>query len=316
MKKQRLFVLYFLNILGIATAQQEPIFTLYRESQSIMNPASVSSDFYMNGFTRFVGTSVRTQWNGLKRHPQTAVLSGDYINKNTSTKAPFFRLVTGGFLLNDQVSVLNQTGIYGRIAALGSKDSRRRGVSVGLSAGASWTRLDAANVQFRDVGDLLNGSTKAVIPNFGLGTFYYTSLTEAQGKEPDNFIYGGISIPQILRGSFSAPTTTVGNSLNLTHKQHLYVVFGYIKAIGDRSFVESSVWLKSVPNVPLHTDFNVRVQIAALSLGAGYSTSKTLHAETAFTLNQRFRIGYEFDLNQGIVSAFGTSHELNIRFFY
>ena len=48
------------------SAQQLPLFSQYRESQSILNPAAVSIDFIRNRNNLSLGASYRNQWDQTK----------------------------------------------------------------------------------------------------------------------------------------------------------------------------------------------------------------------------------------------------------
>ena len=102
---------------------------------------------------------------------------------------------------------------------------------------------------------------------------------------------------------------------------HFYGLAGYHKSLNEESYLETSVWVRYVKNVPVQADVNVQYQMStAFSLGIGYSSNQTLHAEVGFTLgenmgwdNQAVKIGYSYDVPFNTLSPhFGAAHEINV----
>jgi type IX secretion system PorP/SprF family membrane protein len=292
-------------------AQQLPIFTQYREYHSLMNPASISSDYFLNQYATSVGASLRTQWIGVTKHPKTQILKGEHILK----KDNYFSLVTGGHILNDQAGASQMTGVYGRIAALGSNKDYFQGFSAGFNIGYVRLRMDGTAVTWHDANTIDPSVKTQSYPDIGFGIFGYKALTKR--GEGDNIIYGGISVPQLLSN------TTFLKTILLKREAHIYTQVGYYKYLASQSFIEFSMWGKYVKNAPFHLDFNTRFQfIPAFWLGIGASSAKTIHAETGYVFGENFglkknalRIGYGFGLNMGQVANYlGTSHEINISY--
>lgn len=309
-------VFTFFSFLSVSLhAQQLPIFTQYRELQSIVNPAFISSDYMLNGQRLSVGASYRTQFVGIKRNPKTQILRGEYV----SHKGTFFKPVLGGFVLNDQISTFGTTGVYGKIALLGSHDPRYGGFSAGLTAGYSRLSFNATEIAWHDAGDVFaqQNLNKGYV-DIGLGVFGYLSLTGKTrfgfGEGSNDIVYGGLSIPQML-----SPTLKFSNTpkeIDIQRNPHIYFTAGFYKFIGQDNFIEPSIWVKYVKNAPVHINLNMRYQIKnKLWLGGGYSTAKTLHAETGFWLSNTLKVGYGFDYALSNIASFlGVAHEVHLAF--
>lgn len=308
--KRHLLSYLFLTLNWTLFAQQTPLFTQYREYQTIINPAAVSNDFILNNYNVSLGASLRTQWISLKRNPKTQILRGDYIQKTDN----FFGLSAGGYVMSDNAGATNLSGIYGRFAVLGTNDPQKGGFSVGFTGGMGRLRLNISDVYVRDAADLALIQTSKWFPDLGVGAYAYKSLSD---KGEGNFIiYGGLSAPQILGNNVFFQTTN--KSVNIPRTRHFYGTAGIIMYLNSQSYIEPSVWVKYVSGVPIHTDFNVRYQmLPALALGLGYSSSRAVHSEISFSFGEGesrlFCFGYGFDYVFGTEAPFfGTSHEVNL----
>ncbi len=315
-------VLTFFTIKTTLKAQQLPIFTQYREAQGLINPAFISSDYMLNGNKMGIGASYRTQFSGIKRAPKTSILRGEYVFENDN----FFKPNLGGFIVNDQTSTIGTTGIYGKIAALGTFDPRYGGFSIGLMAGVTRFNFNATDIAWHETGDILSQQNiNKIYPDIGLGAFGYLSLSGKKqfifGEGSDNILYGGFSIPQIL--SPTLPFSSNNKELTFQRSPHFYAQVGYYKFVNKISFFEPSIWVNYVKNVPPRIDFNLRYHIKNIFwLGSGYSSNKTLHAETGFWLNnalnlkdQKIKLCYAFDYSLENTAPFlGMAHELHLVF--
>ena len=78
MNKRFLFCLaVILVVICDVNSQQLPLFTQYRDLQTVINPAAIPADFFIYDNNFSIGASFRTQWVGLQNNPQTVTLRGD-----------------------------------------------------------------------------------------------------------------------------------------------------------------------------------------------------------------------------------------------
>jgi type IX secretion system PorP/SprF family membrane protein len=314
MKKIFFFIL-LLVCCNASKAQQLPLFTQYRDYHSLLNPASVSSDFMLNTYKFSAGASMRLQWLGASNNPKTQVLRAEWVTNPENT----FSFITGGYLMNDQTGRTGATGAYGRIAGYFSGNPKNEGFAAGLNIGAVQYRVDATNSRLWDADDrLLGGRQQQILPDVSVGIFGYRSLT----NDEDNILYGGLSIPQVLGLDFNLKTE-MGKGYAIKRIQHYYGQIGFYHFLTAESFFEVSSWLRYVKNVPFDADFNLRYQMQEyVWLGVGFSTSKILHTEFGCLLGQLFeldsrdfKIGYGYDYSfSNIAPFFGASHEVNLTF--
>jgi len=287
-------------------AQQLPLFTQYREYQTILNPAAVGSGYFAMDQNLTFGASYRNQWTGLDNGPTTATLRGEYIYENTG-----FSLLSGGYILHDETGPTGNTGIYGRVGGVISPDPYYGGIAVAISGGIVQYRVNGEEITLREQGDVLdNQSETNIAPDVGFGVFAYKNIN-------DNYIYGGISVPQVIGLDLSFDTQN--GEFSTERIQHLYAHAGYLLAFQDGSNIEPMVWAKFVSGAEANVDVNVRYQMQnKFWIGLGGSTSQAIHAEAGVILDNYdniFKIGYGYDYNFSSFGPFaGSTHEINLNF--
>lgn len=293
-----------------ATAQQLPLFTQYREYSGIINPAYLNSDNFLNEKNLSFGTSYRAQWVGKERTPRTAAIRGEHAWMNEG-----IGLLTGGYLLNDQLGPTGFTGLYGKIGGIIGYDPRVSGLCVALNFGMVQHRILASRVNLIDPNDrLADVDQTRIIPDVGFGLFYYHLL-----DNNDN-LYAGYSMPQAL--ALDLTYKTIQGEYGLDRVRHHYFNAGYYKFINDESFIEPSIWLRSVAGAPLSLDLNIRYQVnGSFWVGTGSGTNGAFHGEAGFILGDNLgldntlKIGYGFDyFFKTYGPFFGTSHEINLAY--
>lgn len=307
MKKITSILLFFICSLTLVKSQQLPLFTQYREYHAIVNPANINSDYFVNEYTGSLGASMRLQWANIERSPRTQILRGEYITQNEG----YFKIVTGGHLMNDQTGPTGMTGLYGRIAIVGNDRPQEGGWSAGFNIGMTQFRLNNTDVNFNQPAIADVRSVRKIYPDVGIGIFGYIPIN---GQEGGDIIYAGASIPQIF--GLDLTIANERGSFNFQRVPHYFGTVGFYKFIGEQSFVETSTWIKYVQGSKVNVDANIRGQISkVLWLGLGYSTSQFIHAELGVLLgdNPRIKIGYGYDYAFSTISPFfGAVHELNL----
>jgi len=168
---KKILLLFGLLIIGDwLSAQHLPLFTQYGAQAGIINPAAVSSDYFLYEHNVSFGGSYRKQWVGLESAPTTQVLQGQYMYTDRGA----FNWIAGGYLINDQTGPTGFTGAYGRLAGIITDDPYYSGLSFGLSFGAVQYRVNVNELRLRESNDILTADNQAkFFPDFGLGAYYY-----------------------------------------------------------------------------------------------------------------------------------------------
>lgn len=294
---------------GGLSAQQLSLFTKYRETATMINPAAMESDWLTYGYNMSFGANYRRQWVGQENTPETQSIRFSYINPY-KTGATF---TAGGYLLNDQTGPTGYTGFYGRIGTVISREPESYGISVGLSAGYVGYRIRSSELVVRQEGDPLTGVDQSQShPDLGLGVFAYGLMND------DHMLYGGVSVPQLL--GFDLTYQNDNGEYDVTRVRHYYGMAGWYWFTGSDSFLEVSTWVKYVEGAPLNADLSLRYQLpSAPYVGFGLSTAKNFHFEAGVNVGQsynadtNFRIGYGYDYSfESFSPTFGGTHEIQL----
>lgn len=319
MKQLIPFFYLFLFISTWLDAQQVPLFTQYRENQSLINPASIHADNIGYSFrpNSSAGLSYRYQWVDLKSGPRTMIARYEHIMEDLS-------MLTGLTLIRDATGPTSTTGAYLRYAYQ-VEFSRYSLLSIGFSSGILQSSLNGNKGVTRDAGDAKSISEfNAIYFEFNPGVFYKSTL----GNEDDFYI--GLSFPQL----FSTKFIKIDNESYIKKEPHVFAQVGLYKYLGDgfgslngAMFLEPSLWFKYVVYALPQLDMNIRFQMAELFwIGTGYSIAvsdqfygNNLHMEFGVTLNtvddRVFKIGYGFDKSITTFGPrFGSTHEINLTY--
>lgn len=296
-------------------AQQLSLFSQYRENLSIINPASVGTNYLSYGENLSFGASYRAQWEGFENAPTTATLRGEHLFETGGA----FNLLSGGYLINDQTGPTGFTGLYGRIGGVISDDPYYGGIAVGLSFGMVQFRVNSSEIVLRQQNDVLSGDDQnQFFPDVGFGIFAYKQISG--GFFDDDYVYGGISVPQVV--GLDLTFSDENGEYSTKRIQHFYGVLGFYKFFNDDSFLEPSAWIKYTQNAPVNVDINIRYQIQRnFWIGVGGSTAQTFHAEAGVLMGENLgfdntlRIGYGYDYTfSSFGPSTGGSHEINISY--
>ncbi len=300
----------------VVKAQQVPLFTQYRESQGVLNPAAINYDFFTDRHTTSFGASYRRQWADIANAPMTQILRGEHY----MTDRAGIGMLMGGYLMNDQTGPTGFTGLYGRFATVFTSDAEYSGLSIGLSAGAVQYRVKTSELKLRDPNDIRALTDRMQIyPDLGMGVFYYQRM---DGVLDDDYFYAGLSIPQVM--GLDLQFQTDGGKFSTKRIQHYFANIGWYHFMGESSFIEPSASIKYAPNVPLNIDLNARYQMGtSFWVGVGTSLQGKIHAETGVIIGRsmgssnNFKIGYGFDYSfQSYGPYAGTTHEVNLSFSF
>jgi len=317
-----------------ATAQQLPLYTQYRDNWTQINPASLYNGYINYEHDVAIGISHRQQWT-----------DPDLIGSPISTMAQFqyvvedYNFFTGGYIVNDQTGNIGTTGIYGNFAyqiPLG-KGRIDQTLSVGISGGLVQYSVDLSMLEMTATNAYLGLSEKIFYPDFGAGLFYHY----------DDKFYAGVSIPQLFGLNLEVRNTVKPeNPFTLMRVRHYYAVIGgyfdFDFLEGETAFIEPSLWIRYVENVPLSFDVNIRYKPSDYFwLGVGYGSATVLptvrtqvntdprpsiapnkhilHLEAGVTLpyifqpegNLKIGFGYDVQLSE-YLNNFGNSFEIHV----
>lgn len=271
-------------------AQQLPAYSQYIFNPYLVNPAYAGVKDYYEAIANY-----RYQWVGITDAPRTYILS---VNGPHKTK----NLGLGGAIYADVVGPTSRTAAYAsgayHLDLSGSK------LSLGLSIGLMQFRVDGQKIFMVDEGDaiLQNSILTAILPDFGLGAYWYTDRA-----------YVGISVPQFINSNITFVETETLTASSLS--QHFMFNAGYKFEIDDDWEVEPSVLVKYVYPVKMQFDVTTRAIYKdfawtgicwrsqdAISVMLGYKTD-----------NDKVYFGYSYDITTSNLRHYSSgTHEIMV----
>jgi type IX secretion system PorP/SprF family membrane protein len=316
MKKQGL-PLFFSLLTSLLWGQQLSYYTQFRNAQGVLNPASVSSDYFLYEYNTTVQATYRGQWVENPETPRTVHLSIEHITDLQGRRA--FELLAGLNIVQDKTGPLNRTGYYARMGSVLTEDPYYGAFSVAMSIGALQYQIRADRLIWADPTDVRvpEFNVNQVSFDIGIGAFYYKRLNNG-----DN-IYAGISVPQLM-GSEINFVKAIDRDVRVLQSPHFYATGGWYHFVNDEAFVEVSAWAKHTNGVPLNLSLIGRFQpVRTFWVGGGLNVNGMTHLEVGLNIpdmlfkNSNLKIAYAIDYN---VAAFGlplgTSHEITLAYMF
>jgi type IX secretion system PorP/SprF family membrane protein len=307
---------------SLGVAQQLPYQTQFRQLYGYINPASVSSDYFLYEYNTSINSSYRLQWSANPQTPRTYHLSGEHIINNSARRSGGFNLATGGMLVQDRVGPLSLTGVHARVASLFADDPYFGAFSLGFNFGMTQYRIRHDRIVWEEPeidpnAPLANIATTR--PEIGVGAYYFKRFK--RGRLRGDNLYAGLSVPQMWAAQLDVPDKE-GKLVPITRIPHFYMTTGWYHFFSQDGFIEVSMWGKYTRGLPPNIHFTGRIQpIRTFWAGGGFNLNGLVHLETGFNLpgflaeDGNLKIGYAFDYN---ISAFdlpfGASHELHISY--
>jgi type IX secretion system PorP/SprF family membrane protein len=297
---KKIVALFFTIGFGtVVYAQQLPQLTQYMINNYAINPAIAGMhDYYQ------VNTTIRNQWAGINDAPRTTILS-IYGKKND-------HVGLGGVVYNDQAGPTSRLGgniSYTYHLSLSSEVK----AAFALAAGFSQFKILKEGLNFEDnfANEAQGGDIVRTVPDatFGFNTY---------GKN----WYLGLSIPQLLSYSPDLYDRNYFDNYNEESEgkleRHYYVLGAYKYQIDPFWSIEPSLLLKSFKAAPTQFDIGVKTTYDdKLWFGGGYRTNGDILCLLGYTINERYILGYSYDISTGDIGAASNgSHEfmLGIKF--
>lgn len=292
MKRFRLYIttLLFLVVGLNGFAQQDPMYTQYMNNPLSVNPAFAGS----RGVSSMTGV-FRKQWLGIEGSPTTSALS-----YNTPVKKYNFGL--GGSLLYDALGPVTQTGLY-LDYSYHIRFNEKGTLSFGLMGGFNYYYVNYTGLRYNDPDvDINTMENKALfLPNFGIGTYYYTDK-----------LYLGLSVPKLLRNSLDK-TLDTGDHLN-REEWHVFFLGGYILNLTNNIDFKPSFITRYTPGAPVSLELTATFMLYdKIWLGGMYRFGDSFGGLIRWQINPQLHVGYSYDLANTTLKGFNRgTHEIFI----
>lgn len=271
-------------------AQQDALFTQYMTNPISINPAIAGVRNVSN-----VSTVFRKQWVSIDGAPTTINLSydGTFNEDNVGLAAN---------LLHDRIGPVVQTGLYVHYAYhLRFDENRKRNLSLGLLAGANYHTFDLTTLDIYEPDDDINYTDvyHKLMPNFGVGAFYYSDA-----------FFAGVSIPKLLRNKYSNESNNLSDENR--EERHVFGMVGGVIAVVEDIKFKPSVIGRVVNGAPYSLDLNATFMfVDQIWLGATYRVKSSWGFLARWQVNENIHIGYSFDLSNNRLRHYNNgTHEI------
>ena len=260
--------------------QQDPMFNQYAFNTVSLNPAYAGA----SGNIRAIAVS-RFQWVGIEDAP---------ITHSANIHAPVTdKLALGLSVIQDNIGPTKQFFGFADIA-YHLPVSRKANLSFGIKAG-----FIQFNTNLNELGLLndpeLSGGISDIKPNIGAGAYYHT----------DKF-YIGFSVPRLMESEFGAATGSVQS-----YRRHSFLILGYIGKLSDNLQFKPTSVIKAVEGAPLSFDITPTFILKEkFVFGPTFRNSSELGALVQYWFNERFRVGYAYDIPTNAIRGTSGSHEI------
>jgi len=164
----------------------------------------------------------------------------------------------------------------------------------------------AVRICLRDDNVLTNNPESAVLPDFSLGTYYYT-----------NKYFIGLSIPMFLTHELNQGKGKY-ELMNQFSNYNYFFEGGYYFVLSHLLKLLPSILIKYHPdNVP-QVDLNAQLIFKdRIGIGAGYRNKNTLVGMLYCKLNQQVKISYGYDFATGTTGKYSSgSHEVILNYLF
>jgi len=295
--KNILYTIAFILISGSLFCQQETMYTHYLSNRMTINPAYTGTEKGINFLAMH-----RSQWVSFSGAPTSQIVSASmpFEAKNIGAGISFE---------NDNIGPIKNTGIGGSFSyQLKLKNQSK--LSLGLSAKMNVVSAGLTNlaiVNQTDVAFSENIQSK-ILPNFGLGAYYYSEK-----------FFVGLSVPRLLQNGFYSSTTTAEVIALNNVQRHYYIIGGTTFSLDSRKELEikPSALLKITTGSPIQLDITTRfVYKKKFSAGLMYRTGDALGVLMGIELFKNFQLGYSYDWSytNKTFRYNGGSHEVMLKY--
>jgi type IX secretion system PorP/SprF family membrane protein len=279
--------LYFYGQMSVLSDQ-------YINNTMIYNPAYAGSQDALS-----ISVLYRNQWVGFEDAPRNYALTLHTPVRND-------RIGIGFFAGNCSFSVYRETSFMGdyayRMEMFGGT------LALGLGLGATIKYVNWNDLYAADANDILltNYPESAFLPDFSIGTYYYTKT-----------FFLGVSLPDLLSHDLNPKTQKYSISPALDNCNY-YLEAGYFLNKGHQIKVLPSFLLKYHPGHTPQIDVSAQMFLGErIGLGFGYRNKNTLLGLLQLHLNRQLMISYSYSFDTGKVGQFNNgSHEMVLNYLF
>lgn len=256
-----------------AWAQQEPVSTMYMNAPQTINPAYSGMDPVVS-----VTSVHRSQWVKFDGNLNTSSLS--FILPVDS-----MRIGAGVDFVFDHSRPVTKSSLFANYSYRFHVTHTSQ-ISLGLKAGAVFmqTRLTDLDRYHEDDAYILEyGDFDRLMPNFGVGLYYFT----------DDF-HVGFSVPKIIQNKYHADMD--GYDPLSREERHFFLQTAYRYEPFGNLALKPSATVIMVEGAPVTADLRLGVELLeTFTVGATYRISDAVGAYAHLNMADRLQLGFAFD---------------------
>lgn len=278
-----------------AFSQQDPQYTQYMYNQSIINPAYASNDLDVIN----LGAMNRSQWISTVGAPKTYTF---FVHAPLSEK-----IQVGLSFITDNIGdgILRENNVYADFAYVLQVGESQK-LSLGLKAGFTNFQTNFSGFKLPDgllINDEAFNNQNRILPNFGVGAFYFT----------DDY-YIGLSAPNFLK-SKQIEQKKGQNRLG-AEEIHFFLTAGYVYKLNNQFKIKPSIMAKAVKGSPITLDTSINVLFNnKFEGGVSYRLNDSFSGMVNFRATNNLRIGYAYDYTTSNLGNFNSgTHEIMLLF--
>ncbi|MBL0740053.1 PorP/SprF family type IX secretion system membrane protein [Chryseolinea lacunae] len=273
-------------------AQQHPLYTQYMFNGLVINPAYTGSHESIT-----LTAALRRQWTGIKGAPQTQIFS-------MHSPIKFSRSAAGVVATHDMVGVTHQYMMYGTYAYRIPVSENAR-LSVGGQVGMTYytAKLNDLEVvtQNGQVDPAFAATSSRVLPNLGIGVYYYSKRT-----------YVGLSLPTLIDNKWNNQDPLV----KATQQRHYFLTAGRVFDLSPSLKFKPNVLLKWVENGPFQYDLNANLLVQdVVWVGVSYRMQDSIDGLLQWNVNDQLSMGYSYGYPTSSLAALQSgTHEVVVTY--
>ena len=292
MKKVLIYILCSF-VVTIVTAQQTPLYSLYKFNDFIVNPAIAGSNDYF-----LAQVNNRYQFVGIENAPVTATLS---LHGRLSSQP----MGLGGIIYNDSQGAFSKFGVYGAYSYILEID-KRTDLAFGLNAGVIQYKVDMTKIKFLEEEPNLNESLyKYIRPDATFGVYL---------KSRDYFV--GVSADQLFNNKIEMvdDSLILDNSAINRITSHVSAVAGFKYELSYGFRFEPSVVIRKAAKVPPQLELTGCISYnKTVWAGVSFRTSDAVAIILGYNYRKLLNFAYAYDITYSTLrKASNGSHEVMV----
>ncbi|MBS1638013.1 MAG: type IX secretion system membrane protein PorP/SprF [Bacteroidetes bacterium] len=298
--KHKIFLIGFMWMTLLVTAQQDPQYSQYQFNQMVINPAYAGSRDALSAVV-----DVRQQWSGFDGAPRTQAFS-----LHGPLKKKRIGLGLSGY--SDQIGPKKIVAVYGSFAYILPITNKLK-LSFGLRGGMVNYNIDWNKISYKDQSESFVNSAVNPKPKFDMDAgVFLKSNTFFVGASITHL--NGASIYKIQSYGGGA-TGTAYYDVSYKLDPHVFIVAGKAWSLGDNLVFNPTLLIKRTRDVggaDLNLNFLIKQRVWA---GVFFRSDATIGFLTQVYVTDKLRIGYAFDTaTSSVQRRLGAGHEIMIGF--